>query len=692
MKSWLETLLRGYSEIFFLSGRWLGLLLLGVTFLRPAVALAGLLAVAAAHSFARFVRFGREFLESGYYSYNPLLVGLSLGILFEPTPLALFFVVCAGILTFLLTVILAHWFATWLKLPILSLPFVVVSSMAYLAAWRYSSALLPASPGLLEWDPGLPFWAAGFLRSMGAIFFAPSVLSGACLSLVVLLGSRILFFLALLGYFTGAGLRALLLGSASLAFADINGFNFILIAMALGGVFLVASPRSYLLAAVAVALSTVVLDATISFWSYYGLPIFTLPFNLVTLGLLYVLGLLRHPGMALLLGATPEETLENQLAGRLRYRGQFWTLFLPFSGAWTVWQGVDGQWTHKGSWRHAYDFVITDGDGNTHKGNGARLEDYYAYGKPVLAPVRGRVVKVIRHLPDNPPGTVDRSETWGNLVIIKEPREFFVKLGHLAAGSIRVEEGEWVERGAVLGACGSSGHSPQPHIHVHVQASDRVGAPTVPFSFVSYTDGGRYSANDLPALHARVRPLYLDKRLDALTAFVLDEVFEYQATDGAGPRETARMTVKMALDGTFYLESGRGRLYFGKHEGTFYFYRLEGDDAFLAALFQALPRLPLGDGAGLEWEDYVPVGVVVGGWRRAAARFLSSFHPGLGRARVALALRDRGLIEGQVCSRWLRGPRRTELRLDGRAGFESLRLDGREWRRRESEAASRARG
>ena len=50
----------------------------------------------------------------------------------------------AGILTLLVTVTLANIFSVYLRLPLLSLPFVVVSSLAYIASLRYGN-LMPAT-------------------------------------------------------------------------------------------------------------------------------------------------------------------------------------------------------------------------------------------------------------------------------------------------------------------------------------------------------------------------------------------------------------------------------------------------------------------------------------------------------------------------------------------------------------------
>ncbi|MBI5397736.1 MAG: urea transporter [Verrucomicrobia bacterium] len=678
MSAHLKAIFNSYAEIFFLHGAPLGAAIFVVTLANPGVALAGIIAVVAAYGFARLVKMDQQFLASGYYTYNPLLVGLSLGFLFKLSALTVFFVVSAGVLTFLVTVFMANVFQTYLRLPILSLPFVVVSSIAYLASLRYTNLLVRVQHDtpLLTTDLGLPFWLAGFFKAFGAILFAPSVVVGLLLCVAVLCYSRILFLLAALGYYTGAMIRDAMFGSTSHAFADLSNFNFILIAMAVGGVFLVPSLTSYLLAVIAVAVSTLFADAMAGFWSLYGIPAFTLPFNIVTLGLVYVLSLLRHPMVATSVGRTPEETLEMFLANRLRYRGQDRTLYLPFAGRWTVWQAFDGQWTHKGSWRYAYDFVITDERGETHRGDGSKLEDYYCYNKPVLSPVRGRVAHIVDDLPDSPVGGADETNRWGNLVIIHDERGFYVELSHLAEKSIRVKKGDWVERGTVLGLCGNSGYSPQPHIHVQAQAADTVGDATLPFSFVSYSDGDEYQANNVPAEKRVVEPLYRDKRLDNATNFVLDDELCYAVRRDGKPAGELKLKVKMAPDATFYFESARGQLYFGKHENTFYFYRVAGNDPWLRQLFLALPRMPLACRDGLTWHDYVPVGLVASGLREAVVGVLSSVWPKLATVKVTLRFASDNRVESVIEAGPLRVRKTASVDLDRGKGFARISVNG----------------
>jgi hypothetical protein len=57
-------------------------------------------------------------------------------------------------------------------------------------------------------------------------------------------------------------------------------------------------------------------------------------------------------------------------------------------------------------------------------------------------------------------------------VLALGPAGPFVLVAHLRRGSVRVAPGGTVAAGDVLGACGNSGNSTQPHIHV--QATDSV--------------------------------------------------------------------------------------------------------------------------------------------------------------------------------------------------------------------------
>ena len=119
--------------------------------------------------------------------------------------------------------------------------------------------------------------------------------------------------------------------------------------------------------------------------------------------------------------------------------------------------------------RHAYDFAIWRGRG-THRGDGARNRDYWAWNRPVLAPAGGTVVTAVDGLRDNrPQGQTDARNPAGNHVVLRIGRGEHALLAHMRSGTVRVRPGQRVARGQMLGRVGNSGNSSEPHIHLHVQ-------------------------------------------------------------------------------------------------------------------------------------------------------------------------------------------------------------------------------
>jgi hypothetical protein len=148
-------------------------------------------------------------------------------------------------------------------------------------------------------------------------------------------------------------------------------------------------------------------------------------------------------------------------------------LNLPFEGMWMACWGGDtkelNQHHDVPNQKYAFDFLRVDKDGRTHKNDGRQNEDYFAFGQQVTAPADGIVTDVIRGVRDNTPGSMNPYSALGNAVIIEHREHEVSVLAHFKKGSIRVNVGDMVKRGQVLGLCGNSGNSSEPHIHYHLQ-------------------------------------------------------------------------------------------------------------------------------------------------------------------------------------------------------------------------------
>jgi len=185
---------------------------------------------------------------------------------------------------------------------------------------------------------------------------------------------------------------------------------------------------------------------------------------------------------------------------RLRAR-----LSLPFRGTWWVFWGgpTERQNYHvvAPDQRHAYDVVVWR-SGGTHRGAGTSNADYWAWGRPLLAPAAGVVVEAVNGVRDNRPQVQveNRRDPAGNHVVLALGNGEFALLAHMRRGSVRVRAGDHVRAGDVLGLTGNSGNSSEPHLHFHVQ--DRpglfAGARGLPVSFVAYRADGRRIGRGTP--------------------------------------------------------------------------------------------------------------------------------------------------------------------------------------------------
>ncbi|WP_174613706.1 M23 family metallopeptidase [Virgibacillus ihumii] len=147
---------------------------------------------------------------------------------------------------------------------------------------------------------------------------------------------------------------------------------------------------------------------------------------------------------------------------------------MPVKVNWMVFWGGTNQLINyhylSGNQRYAYDLVMMK-NGRTHHGNPKKNKHYYAFGEEVAAPADGKVIQVVEDVKDNIPGEMNAKQPLGNHVIIEHENGEYSLLAHLKEHSISVNVGDYVERGEVLGICGNSGNSSEPHIHFQVMDS-----------------------------------------------------------------------------------------------------------------------------------------------------------------------------------------------------------------------------
>jgi murein DD-endopeptidase MepM/ murein hydrolase activator NlpD len=173
-------------------------------------------------------------------------------------------------------------------------------------------------------------------------------------------------------------------------------------------------------------------------------------------------------------------------------------LRLPFNGTWDVFWGgpTREQNAHHDvpNQRRALDIIIIGPDGKSFTGDGSKNSDYLCYGKELLAPAAGTVVMVVDGVPENKPGSMNHFMATGNCVMIRFSPSEYGFIAHLQPHTVRVKVGDEVKPGQVLGLCGNSGNSSEPHLHFHVQDSEvfQDGLGVTPyFKNIRVTRGGK---------------------------------------------------------------------------------------------------------------------------------------------------------------------------------------------------------
>jgi len=157
-------------------------------------------------------------------------------------------------------------------------------------------------------------------------------------------------------------------------------------------------------------------------------------------------------------------------------------LILPFNGEWiVVWGGDTKELNYhveNEAQKNAFDFIITDGNGKSFKTDGKTNEDYYAFGKELIAPCSAEVVLVVDGVKDNIPGEFNTLYVPGNTVILKTDHNEYLFFAHFKQNSIVVKQGQIVNQGDLLGLCGNSGNSSEAHLHFHIQNIENMSIAT----------------------------------------------------------------------------------------------------------------------------------------------------------------------------------------------------------------------
>lgn len=624
--------INSYTMVFFSKNRWFGLILVLVSFFDIYAGIAGMISIFTANSFAWLMGLNRANILSGFYGFNALLVGLGLGIAFEPVPQFYLLLISVALATLFLTLAF-EGFAGKYGLPYLTLPFLIALWIAALAARNYTTLMQgdsgiytmnsiyesggTAVVGIYEWfgDIHWPVAVKTYFKSLGAIFFQYHLFAGLLIAAGLLIYSRIAFLLSVLG-FVSAWLFYMLIG------ADMNdlnygyiGFNHILTAIAIGGFFMVASRWSMLWVILLTPIISIITSGFSELISSLQLPVYSLPFNVVVLLFLYSMKfrerMLLKPETVAVQYFSPEKNLYIGENSRNRFKNKAYVpVTLPFFGIWTVNQGHNGEYTHKADWKHAWDFVITGEDGKEFSGGGKDASDFHCFNKPVIAPADGWIEEIIDHIEDNAIGDTNIQHNWGNTIVIRHNEWLYTKLSHLKRGSIKVSQGAWVSRGQILAACGNSGNSPYPHLHFQIQATPHIGSATINYpvsQFICHSAKQELKIYEIPENGAKVSNVETEQSLKDAFHFVPGQTIRYSNEDAPGHIGEWKVIVDIYKNHYLFDDETGAKAYFFTDGALIFFTHYEGpQSSMLYYFYLAAYKIPLSSYRNLQVKDIFP--------------------------------------------------------------------------------------
>lgn len=422
----IQRIFRSYATVFFcyspLIGAWFALM----SFASPRTAASGIFSLICAWIWGSILLIKPP---GDLHLVNSLLCGLFLSA-YYPISTELF--VGLALITFFITVCVS-WFYNFMwsigKVPLMTMPFVLGTWLLILIFQHKQLVLLPSMiffngdlPEILSWS-----WTNDFFSTIGGLLLVPYSLIGALVFIGIFFASRYLALLAISGYVVGA-LTLYFLGYHFLIIE--SGYNCILTALAIGGIFMIPGLFSFFTALCGSALTSVFIVSLYKLLFPLQLPLLVLPFLLSSYFLLGGLSYRSAKNRAIL-------NLDNPISPELsseQYR------LNKARGLYLNSIFIDHKFLHE--WQVASNnsinpiyFICLESSKLT---------------EPTLhAPVNGSVIELRDSDKDNyQKTTID--EHWGNLILLRDYSGAYILLSFLQAGTVKTQLNQWVSVGQAI--------------------------------------------------------------------------------------------------------------------------------------------------------------------------------------------------------------------------------------------------
>lgn len=280
--SLISASLKGFSQVLLVGNTFSGcLILLGIILHSPILGLMAFLSSLVGTITGKYFGGDRHMILDGIYGFNSILSGIT-AILFLNGDKRWFIALFAAVIAALLMVVLSKLLSKW-RIPVLTIPFVVVTWIGLLAAYRFDNLYMNpnfiiSSPAL--WNlptEGTPTLLIGLIKGIGEVFVIDSLWAGSLIlaglfwagwryGVYAIIGA---FFSWLTAYFIGVDSQSLNLG--------LYNYNAVLTIIAVS---LVYGEKRLLIGIIASALTVPVTAGLELLLDPLGLPALTFPFIL----------------------------------------------------------------------------------------------------------------------------------------------------------------------------------------------------------------------------------------------------------------------------------------------------------------------------------------------------------------------------------------------------------------------------
>ena len=127
--------------------------------------------------------------------------------------------------------------------------------------------------------------------------------------------------------------------------------------------------------------------------------------------------------------------------------------------------------------------------------------------------------------------------------------------------------------------------------------------------------------------------------------------------------------------GVYYFSTPRGKLYFGKEYGNFYFYSIEGNDEILKMMYLALSTMPISNINNIKWKDRIGNSMVLNSSQRLLANFINSLSLHNVYTQVEYYSVDKNLVKGKIYNKFFNVNIESSVEFDPIIGFKEIKIN-----------------